>query len=441
MLATSILLTTLAQAAEPPTIPFEQYDLPNGLHVVLAVDPALPEVVVNTWYKVGSKDEVAGRSGFAHLFEHLMFMGTFRLPGSGIDDTMEARGGWNNAFTYEDATNYYDVGPTGLLPALLWIEADRLEQLGKAMSTEKLELQRDVVRNERRQTEDEPYGSVEFVQPGAMFSPEHPYGHTVIGTHEDLMAASLEDVQQFFATWYVPNNACLVVAGDFDPATVKQDIARYFGHIPMRALPDRPAPPPVATIVKPTTTIEDRVDADQLNLFFHAPAAFATGDAEMSLLATLLADGESSRLYRKLVATGLAQDVGAVQNSLQYGSVFRISVTAMPDGDMDEIESIVRDELDALAATPPTAAEMEWLHNQAAYRNLTNLESLQNKALQLAIYWAYTGDPGYLAKDLARYENATADGLRDAARAWLGAGAQARILVVPRASASAGDTP
>jgi zinc protease len=440
LLAHVLLFSTLARASEPPTIPFEQYDLPNGLRVVLAVDPSLPQVVVNTWYKVGSKEEAAGRSGFAHLFEHLMFMGTFRLPGSGIDDTMESRGGWNNAFTYEDATNYYDVGPTGLLSALLWIEADRLEQLGQAMTPEKLDLQRDVVRNERRQTENEPYGSVEFVSPQALFPASHPYGHTVIGTHEDLQAASLEDVKQFFATWYVPNNACLVVAGDFDPAAVKKDIERYFGHIPSRALPERPAPAPQTAIVQATNTIPDRVDADQLNLFFHAPAAFAPGDAEITLLATLLADGESSRLYRKLVATGLAQDVSAIPNSLEWGSIFRISVTAMPDADTAEIESIVRAELDAIASTPPTAAEMEWLHNQAAYRNLTNLESLQNKALQLAIYWAYTGDPGYLATDLARFENATAEGIRDATRTWLGADKQARILVVPKAAETAGGT-
>jgi predicted Zn-dependent peptidase len=425
-------LIGVAMAGEPPTIPFEQYDLPNGLHVVLAVDHALPEVVVNTWYKVGSKDEVVGRSGFAHLFEHLMFMGTFRLPGSGIDETMEARGGWNNAFTFEDATNYYDVGPSGLLPTLLWIEADRLEQLGQAMTQEKLDLQRDVVRNERRQTEDEPYGSVEFVSPGALFPPLHPYGHNVIGTHEDLQAAGVDDVKQFFATWYVPNNACLVVAGDFDPAVVKADISRLFGSIPSRAIPQRPAPEPWTGIVQASTTIQDRVDADQLDLFFHTPAAFAPGEAEINLLATLLADGESSRLYRKLVATGLAQDVDAIENPLEWGGTLEISVTAMPGASTADIESIVREELDSLATTPPTAAEMEWLHNQASYANLTNLEPLQNRALQLAFYWAYTGDPGYLAKDLARFENATPEGIRDAARTYLGASQAARIVVNPR---------
>jgi zinc protease len=197
-------------------------------------------------------------------------------------------------------------------------------------------------------------------------------------------------------------------------------------------MPERPAPDPWTGIVQASTTIQDRVDADQLNLFFHTPAAFAPGQAEVNLLSTLLADGESSRLYRKLVATGLAQDLGATDNALQWGGVFRISVTAMPGASIADIESIVRAELDSLASTPPTAAEMEWLHNQASYASLTNLEPLQNRALQLAIYWAYTGDPGYLAKDLARFENATAQGISDAARTYFGASRQARIVVNPR---------
>jgi zinc protease len=180
----------------------------------------------------------------------------------------------------------------------------------------------------------------------------------------------------------VPNNACLVVAGDFDPEVVKADIARYFGPVPSRAMPSRPAPDPWSGIVQASTTIQDRVDADQLNLFFHTPAWFAPGQAEVNLLATLLADGESSRLYKKLVATGLAQEVDAYDNALQYGGIFKISVTAMPDASTTEIESIVRAELDSLAAAPPTPEEMEWLHNQAAYASLTNLEPLQNRALR-----------------------------------------------------------
>ena len=178
-------------------------------------------------YQVGSKDEVAGRSGFAHLFEHLMFMGTTRLPGSGFDDLMESKGGWNNAWTSEDATDYFDVGPSQLVELFLWMEADRMDGLDGAMTQEKLDLQRDVVRNERRQSvEDTPYGVIWEALPGALYPEDHPYGHSVIGTHEDLQAAEVADVLAFFRTWYVPNNASLVVAGDFDPVQVKEAIQK-----------------------------------------------------------------------------------------------------------------------------------------------------------------------------------------------------------------------
>ena len=221
------LLSAPAHAVE---LTYEQYKLPNGLNVILMPDPTLPQVVVNLWYGVGAKDEVEGRTGFAHLFEHLMFMGTTRLPGSGFDDLMEASGGHNNAWTSEDATDYYDVGPSNLVDTLLWMEADRMEGLSRAMTQEKLDLQRDVVRNERRQSyEDAPYGEIWLVMPEAMYPAGHPYAHTVIGSHEDLQAATVDDVVGFFNTWYVPGNASLVVAGDFDPAAVKITIERLFG--------------------------------------------------------------------------------------------------------------------------------------------------------------------------------------------------------------------
>ncbi|HNH46811.1 MAG TPA: pitrilysin family protein, partial [Myxococcota bacterium] len=229
------MLLSLLLCAQAQEIPFERYELPNGLQVILHEDHSLPQVVVDIWYQVGSKDEAKGRSGFAHLFEHLMFMGTNRLPGSGFDSTMEAYGGWNNAWTMEDATNYYDVGPANLLPLFLWLEADRMQDLAVAMTQEKVDLQREVVRNERRQSyEDEPYGAAWLEVPRLLYPEGHPYAHTVIGSHEDLQAASLQDVKDFFTAWYVPNNASLVVAGDFNPAEVKPLIERSFGHLPMR---------------------------------------------------------------------------------------------------------------------------------------------------------------------------------------------------------------
>ena len=300
------------------TIPFERYELANGLQVVLMVDHALPQVVVDTWYRVGSKDEAVGRSGFAHLFEHLMFMGTFRLPDSGFDQVMEAQGGWNNAWTMEDATNYYDVGPANLLETFLWMEADRMQKLGEAMTGEKLALQRDVVRNERRQSnEDRPYGMVEIELTTALYPAGHPYAHSVIGSHEDLEAATTADVQGFFNTWYVPNNASLVVAGDFDPAQARVWVDRYFGGITRRDLPARAVPAPVSAPQKLSVQISDQVEFPQLNLFWHSPGKFKPGDAELAMVAELLGTGESARLYTKLVDAGLAQEIGVSRTPIR----------------------------------------------------------------------------------------------------------------------------
>ncbi len=425
-----LLPSSVAWAQE---VKFEQYQLGNGLNVILYEDHSLPQVVVDTWYKVGSKDEAPGRSGFAHLFEHLMFMGTTRLPGSGIDETMESRGGWNNAWTMEDATNYYDVGPSNLLATLLWIEADRMEQLGQSMTKEKLDLQRDVVRNERRQSiEDQPYASVELIYPEALYPKGHPYAHTVIGSHADLEAATLQDVQDFFATWYVPNNASLVVAGDFDPVWTKTLIERYFGHIATKPLPPRPKPAAPDGPQTKDHTMPDRVDAEQLNLFWHSPAAFAPEDAELSLAATLLAGGESSRLYQRLVPTGLAQDVGAYQHGLEYSGVFQLQVTAMPGVPASKIEPIVREEIRKLQSAPPTDAELSRLKNQYEFASLSELESLQNIATGLNRYQAYVGTPDYFAADLGRFRAATAPGLQTAATNWLGSETAVRVVAVPK---------
>ncbi|MBM4132033.1 insulinase family protein, partial [bacterium] len=213
----------------------ETYTLPNGLTVILHEDHAQPMVTINTWFKVGSKDESPGRTGFAHLFEHLMFMGTERVPDNQFDVLMERGGGANNASTSPDRTNYYSWGPRSLLPTLLWLDADRLEGLSRAMNQEKLDLQRSVVRNERRQSyENQPYGGAELMISAAMWPEGHPYHHPVIGSHEDLEAASVQDVKDFFAAFYVPGNASLVVAGDFDRTEAKRLVAETFGAVPLR---------------------------------------------------------------------------------------------------------------------------------------------------------------------------------------------------------------
>lgn len=425
-----LLLAGVSLAAE---IPFERFQLDNGLQVVLVQDTSLPQVVVDVWYQVGSGNEAPGRSGFAHLFEHLMFMGTNRLPGSGIDQLMEANGGWNNAWTMEDATNYYDVGPPQLLPTLLWIEADRMQQLGQAMTQEKLDLQREVVKNERRQSyEDEPYAVGQLEVPELMYPKGHPYDHTVIGSHEDLTAASVDDVKAFFASWYVPNNASLVIAGDFDPAAIKPLVQQYFGSIPRKELPARPMPAILEAPQKTRITVPDDVDFPQVNLFFHTPASYQQGDAELRLLGTVLAGGESSRLYRKLVVGGLAQEVSADQMPTRYGSLFVVSAIAAEGVTAAALQSAVESELRGVVASPPSAEEMDRAHNQFAYAMLDGLQSLQNRASSLNEYWAYTGSPDYLAADLARFRDATSEGLRAAAAQYLKPELAGVVVVEPK---------
>src|SRR5262245_22482335 len=226
-------------------IDFEKVVLPNGLTVILHVDRSSPLVAVNLWYHVGSKDESPGRTGFAHLFEHLMFMGSKNAPYPSFDAIMESWGGHNNGTTSNDRTNYYEIGPSNLLETFLWLEADRLATLPEVITEEELGRQRKVVQNERRQSyENRPYGATELVIPEVMYRPEHPYHWPTIGSHADLEAATVEDVRQFFARFYLPSNASLVVAGDFDPAQARRLVERYFGWQPHREAPRPPAPAP-----------------------------------------------------------------------------------------------------------------------------------------------------------------------------------------------------
>lgn len=418
-------------------IPFEQYQLQNGLNVILMPDPSLPQVVVNLWYGVGSKDEVAGRSGFAHLFEHLMFMGTERLPGSGFDDLMEGHGGWNNAWTSEDATDYYEVGPPNLLETFLWMEADRMDGLARAMTQEKLDLQREVVSNERRQSyEDAPYGVAWLALPEAMYPAGHPYAHPVIGSHEDLRAATVQDVVGFFDTWYVPNNASLVVAGDFDPAQARAAIERTFGHIDRVELPARPAVSTPDRPVQPELTLEDQVRVPKLMMAWHSPALLTVEDAQLDLVATILADGRSSRLYDRLVhQTGMATEVSAHQYSQRLSSLFLIEATPAEGHTLDELQQAIEEELARLASEGPTAEELERARNQVEMDFLRRLESLQARASALNSYHYNTGDPAYAAQDLARYRAATQDTLR-AAAGNLAVDRRCLIRVVPAPAAA-----
>jgi len=398
-------------------IPHEQYQLENGLNVILHEDHSLPQVVVNLWYGVGSKDEEPGRSGFAHLFEHLMFMGTTHLPGSGFDERMEAYGGWNNAWTSEDATDYYEAGPSNLLETFLWMESDRMRDLAQAMTQEKLDLQRDVVRNERRQSvEDTPYGVIWEAMSPAMYPTEHPYGHTVIGTHEDLQAASVEDVVRFFNSWYAPNNASLVIAGDFDSTQAKQWVSQYFGGIAKVKLAERAQPARMDKPVKSEVETTDNVQIPLTVLAWHSPPALEVSDAAFDLVASILGEGRSSRLYTDMVIDeGIALEVSAWQYSQLLGSIFAVTAKPSEGHSIEEVEARLQAHIDRLSQEGPTQEEMERVRNQLEVGFIEDLEGLHQRASALNRYRYITGDPGFVDQDLDRYRKLTAEDIQAAA--------------------------
>jgi len=429
----ALLFLLPSRALQAQDVKHEKYQLPNGLTVILHEDHRLPVATINLWYYVGSKDEVARRSGFAHLFEHLMFMGTERVPGGQFDQIMEAGGGWNNASTSEDRTNYFSYGPANQLPTLLWLDADRLQQLGQAMNQEKLDKQREVVRNERRQSyENRPYGRAELRIPELMFPPGHPYHIPVIGTHEDLIAATVDDVKDFFAKYYVPCNASLVVAGDFDPAAIKPVIARLYGTLPRGSTPVHRDAPPVRLSGVVRSTVSDDVQFAKTYLVYHSPAAFQPGDAEMDLIAATLAEGISSRLYQKLVyEQPLASEVSAYQESMLLGSLFRIEATAKPDVPLERIEQAIDEALAAYRDNGPTAEELERHKARMEFAAVNRLQSVLAKADALNQYQFFFGEPNSFQRDLDRYRRATVGDLKTWAQKVLTPDARLILRVLP----------
>ncbi len=446
-LAAAALTGVSGRAAADVSIPFARTTLPNGMVVIFHEDHTIPTVVVNVSYGVGSRFEAKGRTGFAHLFEHLMFMGTTRAPTKKFDEWMEASGGWNNAWTSQDRTDYYDVGPPTSLSLLLWLEADRLRDLGPLMTREKLDAQREVVRNERRQTtENTPYGKVELELPEALYPEDHPYHHAVIGSHEDLEAATVEDVKGFFAKYYDPANASLVVAGDFDPQKAKAEVDRLFGTIPSRGPAADPGAPGFSdqktTLTKVVRkTIEDDVELSKVVMSWQSPKHFGPGDAELDLLATALATGKASRLYKALVYDQkIAQSVEAIQDSGTLGSRFTLGVIARPGVSLDKLEAAIDKELDAVRKTPLADDEMLRAKNLVETAFVTRLESVRERASILNMYQAELKDPGYAAKDLERYRAATKEGVRDVTAKVLLPNARFVLRVVPKKKAPEGKT-
>jgi predicted Zn-dependent peptidase len=403
------------------SIPHQRYRLENGLDVILHHDDRLPRVVVNVLYRVGSRNDPPGRTGIAHLFEHLMFMGTRRVPEGQLDLLMEELGGSNNAFTSEDVTDYYDHAPERGLELLLEVEADRMATLARALTRKKLDLQREVVLNERREHyENSPYGAVWIALPSLLYPKGHPYSWPVIGASEDLRAVTVEDVRALFARFYSPRNACLTVAGCFDPARARALIRRCFEPIPAAAPPRRPRYRPLRLATPVRRRFHDRVELPKLFFCWHSPPSYAPGDAELDLAASMLSVGKQSRLHRELVfERELALDVSVHQESRSLGSQLLIEITARPEAELAEIERVTARVLGRFLARPPGPRELERARVGFEVEFVGRLESLARRAELLNLYFAATGRPDHAEADLARYRRATPGSVWRAARSTL----------------------
>ncbi|HUV30405.1 MAG TPA: pitrilysin family protein [Acidobacteriota bacterium] len=435
LLATVVIFAPFIHADDLPDLKFEKYELPNGLDVILHEDHTIPVVAVNVWYHVGSKNEMPGRTGFAHLFEHMMFQGSEHFN-TNFTDGIIRYGGTRNGSTDEDRTNYWENMPANYLEKTLWLEADRMGYLLPAITQERLDNQRSVVMNEKRQNvDDQPYGMVEEISRAILYPSHHPYSWTVIGKMEDLEAATLEDVQEFFRMYYAPNNASLCIAGDFQPEQVKQWVEKYFAPIP-------PGPPVnrieawIPTLNEEIRTVlTDEVELPRLYMTWHTPAYYSPGDAEFDLLASILAAGKTSRLYKALVYDRqMAQDVTAFQSSLELGSLFYIIVTAKEGHSLQEIEREVDRILSDLLMNGVTTDEFEraQINRESAFvRRLEDLGGFGGRADLLNRYNTYLGDPGHLPWDRNRYTDATIDGMLAYARDYLRPDARLVLYVEP----------
>lgn len=408
------LVATFAAPTIAQQLAHEKYQLANGMTVILHQDRSTPQATINIWYRVGARNEPVGRSGFAHLFEHLMFMGTHRVPGSDFDIIMETGGGANNASTSLDRTNYFSSGPSSLLPTLLWLDADRLEDMGLYMTKEKVDKQIAVVRNERRQViENAPYQKAGDDSTRLLYPANHPYYNGVMGPHATIESATVQDVKDFFASFYVPNNASLVVAGDFDPAVIKPMIADLFGTLPAGNIATPREVPPVKLDRVIRQTSLDKVAQPGIFISYHSPAYYADGDAEMDLIGAMLSTGNNSRLYKRLVVDEqLATDVGAYQESAGLSSLFRVSVIANPDARLETIEKIIDEEIAKLTTEGPDASDLASRKSAVELSKVASLQSLEARADRLNEYDYYLGTPDGLQKDLARYRSVTAESIK-----------------------------
>lgn len=417
------MLASSGVAQSIPKLAVEKYTLPNGLEVVLHEDHSTPLIAINTWFHVGSGDEQRGRTGFAHLFEHIMFMGSEHVPTGQFDQLLESAGAENNGSTTEDRTNYYEVLPSNALPLALWLDSDRMGFLLPALDQAKLDLQRDVVKNERRERYDnQPYGRAEELISATVFPAGHPYSWSVIGSMTDLSAAALTDVKNFFHTYYAPNNATIAIAGDFNADSVKRWITQYYGTIPRGpALPPRPTPAAVTLAKDVYISQEDEVQLPRVYYTWPSVRAFDRDDAPLTVLGSALADGKNSRLYKTLVYDKqVAQDVSAFQNGMKLAGFFQIVVTPKPGVTPATIDSLVRAEVAKVQQDGITPRELARVQNTNRSSFLARMASVEQQADLVNYYNYYVGNPDYVQQDIARTDAVTQTDVQRVAKQYLG---------------------
>ena len=411
---------TAQKKADLPPLKYEEFRLKNGMRVIMHEDHSTPIVAVNLWYHVGSKNEVPGRTGFAHLFEHMMFQGSKHYDKDYFGPLQEA-GANINGTTNADRTNYYEVVPSNFLELALWLESDRLGYLLDAMTMEKLNNQRDVVKNERRQRYDNvPYGTAFENLSRLMYPKDHPYHWTTIGSLEDLSAASMEDVQNFFRTYYVPNNATLVLAGDIDPKEARKLVEKYFEPIPKGGEIKRPNPPMPKLEKEIRYSMEDSVQLPRLYMAWHTVPQYSADEPALDILARILSSGRGSRLQSKLVFDKqISQDVGISHFAREASGLMYLSSTAKPGKSVEEIEKEIQAEIERIKKEAPTVEEISRALNGIEASTVYGMQTVLGKADQMNAYATFVGKPDYFQIDLERYRKVTPADIQRAANTYL----------------------
>jgi zinc protease len=414
-------------------IPYESYKLPNGLNVILSVDRTTPTVAVNVWYHVGSKNEMAGRTGFAHLFEHVMFTGSGHVPYGTHDKLTEGVGGNNNGSTTNDRTNYYENIPSNYLESALWMESDRMGFLLDTLDIAKLNAQRDIVKNERRQSYDnQPYGRVGEIFAAAMYPAGHPYSWPVIGSMTDLSAASEEDVKAFFRLYYAPNNATIAIVGDFDPAQAKAWVTKYFGDLPQGKQVQRPSVPLGKLQAGKRLVYEDSVQVPRLYIQWPSVGVKSEDDYALSVMGSILSGPRTARLTKALVYDSqLATQVAAFQRSNEDVGEFQLIVIPRPDHSLTEIEDAADQIIKKFISEGPTAEELQKAKSGLELGFVRGLESNLGKANQLLDGAVFHDNPGYFSTDYQKTLAVTAADVKRVAAQYLG-GNRIVLSVVPK---------